>query len=366
MLERTAGFMYFGGKAGITMKQKINRREFMVRGSAAVLGAGLSLKSGASAPAPSAAESRVIEVVKPGAVREGRIVDPAAVRTMLRRGMAELTGAAKPWAEFLKPTDRVGLKINTLGRPLLFTHHELIAAVVEDLKEFGIRENNIIVWDRYETHMKECKFDFNTGEQGVCTYGTMGLDPGVRRYDPEVGYSSEFDEVRQRAEGSTVSRLSSIFTRECDKVINMAILKDHELAGVTLTLKNLAYGLCDNNQRFHGPKYIGPFIADFCALPIVRKKVVLHMIDGIEACFDQGPAPRNPRVIYAADTLWLGTDPVALDAVGRRVIDEKRKAEGLPSIAETGRPWDHIELAAQKGLGTDDLGKIRVDRIALG
>jgi len=348
------------------MKQKINRREFMVRGSAAVLGAGLSLKSGVSAPAPSAAGSRVIEIVKPGAVREGRSVDQAAVRTMLRRGMAELTGAPKPWAEFLKPTDRVGLKINTLGRPLLYTHHELIAAVVEDLKEFGVRENNIIVWDRYETHMRDCKFDFNTGEEGVCTYGTMGLDPGVRRYDPEVSYASEFDDPRQRAEGSTVSRLSSIFTRECDKVINMAVLKDHELSGVTMTLKNLAYGLCDNNQRFHGPKYIGPFIADFCALPVVRKKVVLHMIDGLEGCFDQGPSPRNPRVIYAADTLWLGTDPVAMDTVGRRAIEEKRKSEGLPSIAETGRPCDHIELAAQKGLGTNDLEKIRLDRIVLG
>jgi hypothetical protein len=62
----------------------------------------------------------------------------------------------------------------------------------------------------------------------------------------------------------------------------------------------------------------------------------------------------------------LRTDPVALDAVGRAAIDAKRKREGLVSIKETGRAWDHIELAARKGLGTADLERIKIDRIGLG
>jgi uncharacterized protein (DUF362 family) len=285
---------------------------------------------------------------------------------MLRRGVEKLTGSSNPWGKFLSPTDRVGLKINTLGRPLLYTHHELIAAMVAELTEFGIQENSIIVWDRFETQMRDCKFAFNTSETGVCVYGTDALDEYVRRYDPDVAYVSDFDNPDQRQDGSTASRLSSVFTRDCDKVINMAILKDHGMSGVTLTLKNLAYGLCDNNRRFHGPKHIGPFISDFCAHPDVRKKVVLHLVDGLEACYDLGPAPKNPKVIYAAETLWLGTDPVALDAVGRAAIDAKRKQEGLVPIRETGRAWDHIELAAEKGLGAADLEKIRIERADLG
>ncbi len=350
------------------MSGKMNRREFIVKGSSVVIGAGLAASAGPALgrPAAESGSGRVVEVFGPGAVVADRKVDTAIARTMLRRGLEALTGSSNPWARFLSTSDRVGLKINTLGRPLLYTHHELIAATVAELKDFGIKENSIIVWDRFETQMRDCKFTFNTSDRGVRVYGTDGLDEYVRRYDPDIAYVSDFDNPEQRRDGATSSRLSSIFTKECDKIINMAILKDHGMSGVTLTLKNLAYGLCDNNRRFHGPKHIGPFIADFCARPDVRKKVVFHLVDGLEACYDLGPAPKNPKVIYAADTLWLGTDPVALDAVGRAAIDAKRKQEGLVPIRETGRAWDHIELAAQKGLGVADLERIKIDRIGLG
>ncbi len=350
------------------MKNRMNRREFMIKGSSAVIGAGLAANAGPvfGRPAVDAGSGRVVEAVHPGAVLADRKIDPAIARKMLRRGMEALTGSSNPLGKYIAPSDRVGLKINTLGRPLLYTHHELIAAMIAELMDFGVKENAIIVWDRYETQMRDCNFEFNTSDRGVRVFGTDGLEATVRRYDPEVAYVSDLDNPDQRQDGSTVSRLSTIFTKDCDKIINMAILKDHGMSGVTLTLKNLAYGLCDNNRRFHGPKHIGPFMADFCARPDVRKKVVLHLVDGLEACYDQGPAPRNPRVIYAANTLWLGTDPVALDAVGRAAIDTKRKQEGLVPIKETGRAWDHIELAAQKGLGVADPDRIKIERIGLG
>jgi len=350
------------------MNHRINRREFMKKGATAALGAGLAAKAGLGrGPEAPAASSRVIEVFHPGAVAAGRKVDLEAVREMVRKGMSALTGAENPWAQFIKPTDRVGLKINTLGRPLLYTHHELIKAVADDIAALGVPPKNIIVWDRYEDQMKDCEFTFNTTDESIyMCYGTEALDEANSRFDPELTYISEFDNPRQRDGESTASRFSRIFTRETDKVINMAILKDHGMSGVTLCLKNLAYGLCDNNRRFHGPAVIGPFLAGFCAHPEVRKKVVLHMIDGLEACYDQGPAPRNPRVIWPANTLWLGTDPVALDAVGFRVIDDKRKAEGLLPLKVTGRPCDHIELAAAKGVGVADFDRIKLERITLG
>jgi len=349
------------------MAGRMNRREFIVTGTSAVLGAGLAAKAAAGPGRPPAGDAaRVIEVTHPGAVLADRVVDTAVARKMLRRGMEELTGSSNPWAKFLSPSDTVGLKINTLGRPLLYTHHELIAAMAAELMDFGVRENSIIVWDRFETQMRDCRFTFNVSGKGVRVYGTDALDPAVRRYDPDAAYVSDFDNPGQREGGSTASRLSSVFTRDCDKVINMAILKDHGMSGVTLTLKNLAYGLCDNNRRFHGPEYIGPFIAGFCARPDVRKKVVLHLVDGLEACYDLGPCPKNPKVIYPANALWLGTDPVALDAVGRAAIDAKRIQEGLPPIREAGRACDHIELAAKNGAGVADLDRIRVARVRLG
>jgi hypothetical protein len=137
------------------------------------------------------------------------------------------------------------------------------------------------------------------------------------------------------------------------------------LSGVTLALKNLAYGLCENNARFHGSEYIGPFIADFCALPEVKNKVILHILDGLEACYERGPRPRNLRSLFSPRTIWLSSDPVALDAVGLKVIQNERRSRAHRTLEEEGRPIDHIELAAKKGVGVCDLDRIKLEKIEL-
>jgi uncharacterized protein (DUF362 family) len=356
---------HYENTGGQTMSKKINRREFIKKGSSAALGVGLALKSGLSLDKKALEESKVVEITHPEAVSDSRKVDKTIVREMLQQGMKALTGSQRPWAQFIKPGDRIGLKINTLGRPLLFTHHELIQAVTEELMDFGVKENNIIVWDRWEPHMKDCQFNFNTSGAGVRCYGTETFGKSLDRIDPGVVYESEYDDPGRREDDGTISRFSKIFTQECNKIINMAILKNHEYAGVTLCLKNLAFGLCNNNERFHGPEHIGPFISDFCAFPLVKKKIALHMIDGLEACYENGPVPRNPRVFFTPKTLWLGTDPVALDTIGFQVIEAKRKEKGLPPLNQTGRPTDHIELAAKKGVGINNLNRIKLEKINL-
>lgn len=349
---------------------RMNRREFVVKTASAVAGLGLTGSRGKALPPATDGRSRVIEVSNPGVVLEGRRVDREVARRMLRRGMTVLTGKENPWPQFFNPKDRVGLKINTLGRPMLVTHHELIDALAAELVEFGIPENNIIVWDRWEPHMLAAKFKVNTSDKGVRCYGTANWVTKVERFDPEVVYRSENDSAEDR-EGGVESVFSSIFTRDCDKIINMAVLKDHGNCGVTLCLKNLAYGVCNNNGRFHKPPHIGPFIADFCAQPLVRKKVVLHLIDGLEGCFDRGPVPDSTSVLFTPRTLWLGTDPVALDAVGYRVIDAERLRRGLPALKDSKgyysgpMPVDHIDLAAARGVGTSDMERISVERIRI-
>ena len=342
----------------------------MATASSALWGVRLASKSGwGRAPSPPDS-SRVIEVHHPQAVFGERRVDKDVVRRMIQEGLTRLTGKKQPWSEFLSPGDRVGLKINTLGQPLLVTHHELVQAMIEELTAFGLKENNIIVWDRWQPHLTGARFTLNRSDRGVRCYGTESGGPSAKRLDPDAVYVSEFDNPDER-EGGTSSLFSSIFTKECDKVINLAVLKDHGLSGYTMCLKNLAYGLCNNNSRFHKAPHIGPFIAGFCAQPLVRKKVVLHLIDGLEACYDRGPTPDSRRVLFSPKTIWFGTDPVALDAVGYRVIDAKRIEKGLPPLKESmgfdgvPRPVDHIDLAAAKGIGIRDLDRIKIERIDL-
>jgi len=349
-----------------TKGKKLSRRKFIKKSIGTAVGVSLAVKSGYGMDFESKEKSKVLEVFHPNVISKNRKIDQAIVRRMIQQGMSGLTNSKNPWMQFIHPGDRVGLKINTLGRPLLYTHDELIQAIVEELKDIGVKENNIIVWDRYERHMLKSKFTLNTSEKGIRVYGTDTRIGGKKRLDSDVVYRSDLDNSEKRnPENSTDSTFSSIFTQECDKIINLAILKDHGLAGVTLCLKNLAYGISENNARFHGPEHIGPFISEFCTHPLLKKKVVLHIIDGLEGCFDGGPVPDNTNNLFTPKKLWLGTDPVALDTVGRRVIETERKKRGLPSLQETGRPIDHIELSAAQGVGTCKPDKIDLKKIQL-
>jgi uncharacterized protein (DUF362 family) len=346
------------------MNRTFKRREFIKLGTSAVVGTGLTFGSGFKSVRGAAPKSRVIEVHNPEVLTSSRKINSASVRQMLQQGIKSLAGKTGGWHRFVHPRDRVGLKINCLGRPMLYTHHELIDAVIAELRDIGVPANNIIVWDRFENHMKDCGFVMNRSSSGVRFCGTEVNPDEKTLLDDSLHYESTADNPQHRHPTlGTKSLLSLLFTETCDKIINMAVLKDHGYAGYTLSLKNLAFGLSHNNSRFHGPEHIGPFISDFCALPQIRQKVVLHMIDGLEACFENGPVPRNPRVLYAPRKLWLGTDPVSLDVVGREAIESKRREEGLPSLRAAGRPTDHIELSARKKVGIADKTKIEVIRI---
>ncbi len=347
----------------------ISRRSFLVRSSSAVLGAGLLMDPKFGPNDLFKERSRVVEVMHQGAVMEKRRIDESIVRDMLRGGMEEFTGSKNPWAGFFNKNDRIGLKINTLGRPLLYTHHELINSVTSELIEFGIKENNIIIWDYPERHMSTADFILNTSEKGIKCYGSFiaGTSPfdDTARFDPDVLFESENDTAERRHENRNYSMISSILTRDCDKIINMPILKHHSITGVTLCLKNIGYGVTNNNTRFHDNPYIGNFIADVNSMPEVRNKIVLNIVDGLEACYENGPVPLDTFHLFTPKKIWISTDPVALDTIGYDIVNNERKRRKFHSLEKGGYAIDHIPVAARKGLGTDDLSMVDIKRVIM-
>jgi uncharacterized protein (DUF362 family) len=108
-------------------------------------------------------------------------------------------------------------------------------------------------------------------------------------------------------------------------------------------------------------------------LPVIREKVVLHIVDGVRASYHGGPGGK-PRYIWEHKTMYFGTDPVALDKTGLRAIDTKRKEVGMLPIALSKPDKDstflncqveHIEIAGMLQLGEFDDSKIQVKRIQL-
>jgi uncharacterized protein (DUF362 family) len=161
-----------------------------------------------------------------------------------------------------------------------------------------------------------------------------------------------------------------------NKLINLPVLKDHQSAGVTLALKNLSHGLVNNVNRSHATFSLnacGSFIPAVVSLPVIRNKAVLHILDGIKGLYHGGPGAK-PQFVWEHQTMYFATDPVALDHIGWKAIDDKRVAVGKKLLVDdkpdefshfVHRQPEHVEIAGALGLGEWDEKKIDLRRINL-
>ncbi len=334
---------------------------------------------------------RVIDVHHPGSVVE-RQVQQGPVRDMVKRGMAELTGApgdVDAWRRFFEPGDVVGIKVNPVGAPRAISSHELVHEVVAGLKSAGVKPRDIIVFDRYRRQFRRAGYERNLPDgvrwdASVEDYDDVQLD--IEGYDPEVYREMDLAAVRRhdpRDDRIRRSHLSLIVSRHVSKIINLPVLKDHGSAGVTLALKNMSHGFVNNVARSHGSpttNACNTFIPAIVSMPQIRSKVVLHILDGTMAVFEGGPSA-DVATTWAQKTMYFATDPVALDRIAWEVVDAKRLAMGLPVVAQTyfRQPKDkeaqrfhsyrqpqHIELASALGLGVFEREAIQHSRIDLG
>jgi uncharacterized protein (DUF362 family) len=157
------------------------------------------------------------------------------------------------------------------------------------------------------------------------------------------------------------SYFTKIVTETVTKIVNVPILKN---AGATTTccLKNLSYGALSNTSRLH--KLWMQSVAEPCAFPVLRDKVVLNIVDGLQACYDGGPGA-NPKFIYDANVLLFGTDPVAVDAVAHDIIVKERMARGTQQVDAGGRSA-FLNIAEGLGLGVAARDKIKIADVKLG
>ena len=137
------------------------------------------------------------------------------------------------------------------------------------------------------------------------------------------------------------SHLGLIVSREVNKIVSLPVLKDHGSAGITLALKNMSHGFVNNVSRSHGgPHYnvCNQFIPEVISHPIIRRKVVLHIGDGIKGVFQGGPFGRaqNARWTWEQNSLFFTTDPVAVDHIAWDLIDAQRATKGLAPVGASG------------------------------
>ncbi|OQY97958.1 MAG: hypothetical protein B6D35_13830 [Candidatus Brocadia sp. UTAMX2] len=341
-----------------TKNNDLSRRNFLkysafgIAGLGAGIGGfeGLQWAIGSDIPSSASKKSTVVGVKSSGIISAGK-PEAENVQRMMNEGMFALTGKrtiADAWKTFFTPEDVVGIKINPIGGIKLSTRPEVVNAIIRSLIAAGVKENNIIIWDRFSYHLITAGFPLNQGNSGVRCYGT---EP-TAGYDKKTYYESLDDDFSLRQDDGARSLFSTIVTQHVSAIINVPVMKDHGIAGVTLCLKNLAFGAVNNTPRFHpSPYFCDPASAEVCAHPALREKVRLHIVDALQACFDGGPASMKTWTIWNEERLFLGTDPVAIDRIGLEIIDRKRKENNYPSVFQKAK---HIATAGKKGLGVYD------------
>ncbi len=134
---------------------------------------------------------------------------------------------------------------------------------------------------------------------------------------------------------------------DTDKMINIPIVKHHNLAGATIAMKNW-YGII-GGRRNQLHQNIHESIVDLAMF----MKPTLTVLDATRILMTNGPSGGNLSDVKTANTVAVSVDQVAIDAFGVTFLDKK--------------PADirYITLAEQKGIGTSNLNNLRVNRINL-
>jgi uncharacterized protein (DUF362 family) len=142
-------------------------------------------------------------------------------------------------------------------------------------------------------------------------------------------------------------------------VINVPILKDHDMAGMTFSMKNM-YGVVDRPDTLHGNN-CNPAVADLNCIPEIRKKVSITIGDALSSVYQGGPGFR-PEHLWYPNALIVGEDRVAVDHTALQILDGKRVEVGLPTLEAAGRAPRYIETAADTAhnLGVNDPKRIKL------
>lgn len=271
-------------------------------------------------------------------------------RRLLEKSMMEFTGApnlVESMKRFIHKDDVVAIKVNGIAGQTGYTmavNFELILPVVEAVLAVGVPADKITVYEQFPNFLAGTRVNVRAWKlpAGVKTGTHNNQDHSM----PEI-----------RVFQGIPTKYCRIFT-EATAMINMTQMKDHSICGYTGTLKNVTHGNINNPHKHHAGN-ANPQIALLYNHAIVKSRVRLHITDAFKVTYDQGPLDKNPKTRIPHGAVYVATDPVAMDTVGWKVIEDERKARGLKTLAEVGREPKYIKTAADLGLGEHALSSIR-------
>jgi hypothetical protein len=249
--------------------------------------------------------SKVVLVRDQNVLGAGRKPDPAILAQMLDNAVAELLGkpADTAWKELIRSDDVVGIKTNIWQ--FLPTPKELEAAIQNRLRWIGVTEDRMSLDDR-----------------------------GVR---------------------------SNPVFKKTTALINVRPLRTHHWSGVGSCIKNyIVFSALPFSWHVDSCANLG----GLWDLPEIKGKTRLNILVMLTPLFHgKGPHHFHAKYTWPYNGLIVGTDPVAVDTTGMRILEAKRK-EHFGRDEPLSVPPKHIRVAETKyHLGISDPNRIDVKKI---
>ena len=315
------------------------------------------------------AQSIVYSAHDPAAIRQYE-VNPSIVRGMVNRLVLATTGQpdlARAWGSLVSPDDKIGIKISAAGGELFTTHRDIVNAIVDGLVAAGHGRNTIVVWDRSLDGVKEA--GYRPDKEG---YQLKSIAPRDG-YDPKAVFTAPLSgrliwgDLEFRSDRGKVPLLSDqevtsddshfarILSGEVTKIINVPVMSDSSTCGIAGCLYNVTIPNIDNWRRFTQGRWGNTAIAEIYRMPMIGPKVVLNIMDGLVAQYAGGPQSQPNYAVHHA-TILASRDPVAIDALAVRQIEEWRAKARLAPIAPLAQ---HVQAAGQLRIGNAEVIEVR-------
>jgi hypothetical protein len=260
---------------------------------------------------------------------------------------------------------KVGLKIYSDSGPGMATPVPLVRAVIAALERRGYAHQNIFLVGLNQLRLRMTGYlpSLVTGETPFSGIPVFVLESN-RYYDPVWFYDSplpeRFDPIfaAHQTEGvpntstkeeDRKSFLATPLFLDTDFWINLPVYTDHQVLGVNGALVNATLWNASNTARFfRSPATAPAAVAEMSAIPELRQTWLFSIASLEHYQFIGGPY-FNSLYTRSEPLVWLGADPVMMDALMRARINQWRKREGFEAISDEIRT---LEFAETLGVGS--------------
>lgn len=286
---------------------------------------------------------------------------------MVERALTNLTGkltVSAAWHSLVSTQDVVGIKVFSRPGPNSGTRPAVVAAVVQTLLAAGVPSNHIIIWDKEAVDLRLAGFFELAERYGVRVAGSAqaGYDAKAYYENPLLG-NLVWGDLEFEKKGPGIGRksfISRLVSHEMTKIVNIAPLLNHNLAGVSGCLYSLATGSADNLVRFESDaSLLAEAVPDIYNQPELSDRVVLNIVDAL-ICQYEGAERSLLHYSATLNELRFSRDPVALDVLSLQELERQRQAAQAPEVQANLDLYRNASLAK---LGVSDVHRIQVDRM---